>query len=361
MAGKKSPLTRRFSARALLRAAAGLTGLLLAATSTAPVHAEDTKATSVVLAVPAVVITLSAAYVADDMGIFKKNGLDVKTIKIAGVGSANAVISGSADFAVVSSLSLIRAVAKSQPLMAIAETLDRPIIQVVLRKDIAEAGGFDRKSPFKQRAALLRGRSIAVDEAGSFLHAYILMMAKRAAIDPKDIQVSFMQPQAMLAAFQTKQIDAFAMAPPWPLIPYVDGTAAMIASGPDGDPSDLDPFASTVVITQRETCQSRRPLCVSIGRSFVEAEDYIQQHPADVLAMLKRRFPDAGEKVLAAAFNSIREMSPNPPRIDEKGLTNAEGLNVEAGLMKVEDQLKSYKGLYTNEFVELQQSTAGFK
>jgi sulfonate transport system substrate-binding protein len=334
------------------RAVAALAIFFLALTGAAPAHAEDAKSTSVVLAVPAVVITLSAAYVADDMGIFKKHGLDVKTIKIAGVGSANAVISGSADFAVVSSLSLIRAVAKGQPLIAIAETLDRPIIQVVLRKDIAQAAGFDRKSPFKQRAAALRGRSIAVDQVGSFLHAYILMMAKRAALDPKDIRISFMQPQEMLAAFQSKQIDGFAMAPPWPLIPYLEGTAAMIASGPDGDPADLNPFASTVVITRRETCQNRRPLCVSFGRSFVEAENYIQQHPAEVLAMLKKRFPDVGDKILAAGFDAIREMSPKSPRIDEKGLANAEGINVEAGLMKADDKLKSYKGLFTNEFVE---------
>lgn len=58
------------------------------------------------------------------------------------------------------------------------------------------------------------------------------------------------------------------------------------------------------------------------------------------------------DKVLAAAFATIRKISPYPPRIDAKGLDNVERFNIDAGLMKPEDKLASYDGLYTNEFVK---------
>ena len=306
----------------------------------------------VVLANPAVSLSFSASYLAEDLGIFKQNGLEVKIILIPGVGAFNAVISGSADFAQPSAISLTRAAAKGQRMLAIAETSNKPIIQVALRKDIAEAGGFDPKAPFAKRAALLRGRTIAADATGSLIHGYVLLMAKRAGIDPSEVQMAFMQPPAMLAAFQTKQIDGFAMSPPWPLVPVLQGTAVMLASGPDGEPADLDPFANNVLVTRPDTCEKRRTVCEAMGKSFVAAEAYIHDHADEALAILKKRFPTLDDKVLAGAFASIRKISPNPPVISAKGLENAEIFNIQAGLMKADEKLASYDGLYTNAFVK---------
>lgn len=326
--------------------------IAVVAAGAAPVRAEEAKLADVVLANPAISLSFTAAYVAQDLGIFAKHGLQVKMIEVPGVGAINAVISGSADFAQPSSLSLTRAAAKGQRLLAIAETSNKPIIQVALRKEIAEAGGFDPKAPFATRAALLRGHTIAADATGSLIHAYVLLMAKRAGLNANDIQIAFMQPPNMIAAFAAKQIDGFAMSPPWPLIPVMQGGAVMLASGPEGEPADLDPFANNVVVTRPETCQQRRPLCVGMGGAFVEAEAYLHDRPAEALQLIKKRFVALDEKVLAAAFETIRKISPSPPLVSKEGMENAEIFNVDAGLMKPEDKLGSYDGLSTDEFVK---------
>jgi ABC-type nitrate/sulfonate/bicarbonate transport system substrate-binding protein len=323
----------------------------LAIGATRLAQAADTL-TPVIMANPAESLSFSAAYLAEDLGIFKQNGMAVKMILIPGVGAFNAVVAGSADFAQPSAISLTRAAAKGQRLLAIAETTNRPIIQVALRKDIAEAGGFDPKAPFEKRAALLRGRTIAADATGSLIHGYVLLMAKRAGIDTSAMQVAFMQPPNMLAAFQAKQIDGFAMSPPWPLVPVLKGDAVMLASGPDGEPSDLEPFANNVVVAKPETCQQRKALCEGMGKSFTEAEAYMRDHPDEALALLKKRFATLDDKVLAGAFETIRKISPNPPAVSAKGLENAELFNIDAGLMKPEDKLASYNGLYTDAFVK---------
>jgi len=326
--------------------------LVLLSLPAPPTRAEEAKLTDVVLANPAISLSFSAAYLAEDLGLFVKHGLRVKMIEIPGVGAINAVISGSADFAQPSSLSLTRAAARGQRLLAIAETSNKPIIQVALRKEIAEAGGFDPKAPFEKRSALLRDRTIAVDATGSLIHAYVLLMAKRAGIDASGIKIAFMQPPSMVAAFQAKQIDGYAMSPPWPLIPVVEGSAVMLASGPDGEPPDLEPFANNVVVTRPETCQQRRPVCQAMGAVFVEAEAYIHDHPAEALALLKKRFSKLDDKVLAAAFEAVRKISPTPPLVSKKGMENAELFNIDAGLMKPEEKLASYDGLATDEFVK---------
>ena len=83
----------------------------------APASAQQVD--DVTMALPAVGFPFTSAYIADDLGLWAKHGLRVKTIVIAGIGSTNAVISGSAEFAQISGLSLTRAASKGQRLLAI--------------------------------------------------------------------------------------------------------------------------------------------------------------------------------------------------------------------------------------------------
>src|SRR5262249_40479143 len=125
----------------------------------------------IVLADPAFSMTFSAGYVATDLGLWQKHGIRVKTVAITGIGAVTSVISGSSHFAQASASSFGRASARGQKLIAIATTIARPFAQIVLRKDIAQAGGYDAKAPLEKRGALLKGRTIAVDSINSMIHA----------------------------------------------------------------------------------------------------------------------------------------------------------------------------------------------
>lgn len=120
---------------------------------------------------------------------------------------------------------------------------------------------------------------------------------------------------------------------------------------PNGDPSDLDPFANGLIVARAETCRQRPAICAAMGHSFVEAETYLHDHPRESLSLLKHRFPKIDDKVLAAAFDVILKISPNPPRITAKAIENTERLNIEAGLLKPQDKLASYDGITTDEFL----------
>lgn len=305
---------------------------------------EDTS-----LAYPNVAFTFSAAYVAEDMGFFTKQGLRLKPLSIAGPGSTNAVISGSADFALASATVQTRAAAHGQRLLSIANPTNRPVVQIILRKELA--ANFDPKASLNDRVKLLRGRTIAVDAIGSIIHGYALMLAKRAGIAPADLRVSPMAPPTALAAFQTKQIDGFAMSMPWPIGPVLEGNATVIASGIDGDPADMVPFAMASLVTKPETCEKRKSVCTKMGHAMAEATAYILDHPAEALALLKKRFSTLDDKVLAAGFEQIRKATPRVPITEKAALENGEIYSIDAGLLKPEEKLKSYDGLYTDQYV----------
>ena len=158
--------------------------LSAAALLTAAAPARAQPAEDAVLAVPNVALTFAPGYLAEDLGLFAKHGLNLKSVVIAGIGSANAVISGSADFAQISGATLTRAAARGQRMLAIASTLNRPTIQIVMRKEMAAAAGFDPKAALDKRMQVLRGRTIAVDSINSVIHAYVLLLARRAGYAP---------------------------------------------------------------------------------------------------------------------------------------------------------------------------------
>jgi NitT/TauT family transport system substrate-binding protein len=304
------------------------------------------------LAIPAVSLTFSAGYIAEDLHLWAKHGLAVKTVEIAGIGATNAVISGSTDFAEISAASLTRAAAHGQRLLAIASLIDRPFTQIVLRKDLAAAAGFDLRAPLDKRGLALKGRTIAVDAVNTVNHAYLRLVLARAGVEPESVRVAPMEPNSMIAAFAAKQIDGFAMSLPWPLIPVQDGTAVLVASGPDGDPVDMKPLGQNILVTRPDTCEKHRSLCLKMGQSFAEAIRYAHEHPAETTELLQRRFLKFDAKLLAAAFADFLKVSPNPPAMSAANLENAEIFNIDAKLLQPGDKLKSYDGLFTDAYVK---------
>lgn len=314
-----------------------------------PIRAQSGE--EVILADPAFSLTFAAGYIASDLDLWQKHGIKVKTVQLSGIAAINSVIAGSSQFAQASASSFGRASARGQKLIAIAVTIDRPFAQVVLRKDIAEAGGFDAKAPLEKRAALLKGRTIAVDSINSMIHAYLRLIAARAGFSPDDIRVAPMAPNSMLAAFQSKQIDGYAMSLPWPLKAVQDGEALLIASGPDGEPGDMIPFGHNMIVAKQDTCAQKKPLCLAVGQSIKDATAFIKNKPDEAFAILKKRFPTLDEPLLKASFEELRKVTPSPPVVNKASIENSELFNVQAGLLKPDEKLKSYDGLFTNEFV----------
>jgi NitT/TauT family transport system substrate-binding protein len=306
----------------------------------------------IIIAMPNYTFNGTPNYIAEELGLFAKRGLRVKIIQISGVGATNAVIAGSADFVYAGGSTLARAAARGQRLLGIAMTAERNIVAITMRKEVAAAAGFDAAAPLEKRAAVLRGRTFGVGSINANPHAYLLAVASRGGVKPDDLRVTALEGNAMWAAFQSKQIDGMSNSPPWPLKPVVDGLSVVIASGPDGDPPNAVPFAYNVVLAKPDTCEKRRNVCMAMGAVIKEAITYMHSHPAEVRTILAKNFPTLESKLIESAYAEVLKSTPKVPAITRQALDNADEFNVEAGMMKASDKLKSYDGLYTDEFVK---------
>lgn len=317
--------------------------------SARPARAEDEHA---LLVLPADVMQFLGIYAAEDRGFWKEQGLDVAMQMIPGVGAFNAVVSGSADFSVSSGAALTRAAAHGQRMLAIANMIDKPVWSIVIQKDIADAAHFDPNAPLAERAKILAGRRIGIDAVNSVVHAYLRVIAKAGGLDPDSITVAPLQPADTLAAFARHALDGFVGGTPWPQEVLQQGTAVVVASPTQGDPSWIAPNGSGVIVTRPEFCQQHRSVCMKLGHGLLEGAKFIHDQPAEALALMKKHFAKIDPAVVERSFHVVQLGTPVPPSMTAEVLRNSERLNLEAGLMKPDEQLKSYDGLFTSEFVQ---------
>ena len=74
----------------------------------APLHAQQGKLEEATMALPVASLSFSMTYLADDLNLWEKHGVKIKTIEISGIGAMNSVISGSTQFTQSSGSATVR-------------------------------------------------------------------------------------------------------------------------------------------------------------------------------------------------------------------------------------------------------------
>ena len=317
----------------------------------APAQAEGALEQSS-LALPATSLTFSTSYIADEMGLWRKEGLEVKIVNITGVGAPNAVIAGSVDFTVTTASTFERAAERGQRMLVIANLLERPMMELVLSRKAADAARVTDASPLVARARALKGRTIAVEGVYTNLHAFLKLVALKGGLDPEtDLHLAPTPNPNMPAAMAAGAIDGFSSSLPWTTGAVASGQAIMVASSARGDLPELLPFAYAVVMTRPQLCREHPSICRKMAQGYRAAGTMLRNHRQESMAALRPRFSRIDENVFETAVATIAAATPAVPQVDRAALENAEHFNVISGVVKSDQMLKSFDGLYTDEFL----------
>ncbi len=305
-----------------------------------------------IIALPAVSVLFLVEYVAEDSHLWEQQGLGVKVLNINGIGSINAVIANSADFSMSSGPSITRAYARGQKLVALATALNQSGQDVVVRKDIADAAHFDPSAPLATRAQILKGRTIAVSAIGAIPDLILRAVAKTAGITPDQLIVPPMQPPEFLAAFARKAIDGFSNTPPFIQQVVLYGTGVIVSDSAKGEPTEFSPVSSSLLLARADFCATHQSICEKTVHGVVEAIQIIRHDQAATLAIMRARFPAYDDKVLLAAYEMVKAMTPDSPVTTAQELENGDLLNIAAGFMRQDEKLANYSDLADNSFVK---------
>lgn len=307
----------------------------------------------VVMAIPSPSLSFAATFVAEDMGLYKKEGLNVTTRNLTGVASPNAVLAGSAHFTIGQGPTFLRAAAQGQKFYAFANIIDKPMIEFVLRKDVAEKVGIVEGMPVAEKAKRLKGLTIAVQGVGSIIHAWARYVIAKGGLDVEnDVRIAPMDPPAMLPAMENKAIDGFTVVIPFTTQAILKGSAVMVASAITDAP-ELVPFGGAVLYALPSTCEKNREMCARMARVYAGAAKLIQEQPDKVFEeVLKKRFAKMDPDLLKAAWKQALAAHAKDIRVNDAQLENSQKVNIDAKLLDPKEALKSFAGLYTDEFVK---------
>ena len=89
-----------------------------------------------------------------------------------------------------------------------------------------------------------------------------------------------------------------------------------------------------------------------MATAFADAAKFIKEKPAETFALVRKRFPKMDPKVLEEAWKVVSKAHTADVRIQENTLNNSQKWTLDAGLLDPKNEVKSYKGLWTTEYVK---------
>jgi NitT/TauT family transport system substrate-binding protein len=333
----------------MLRFTALAAALAGAVALSGPAQAETMEHTSVAL--PATTITFLPVYVAEDMGIWKKLGLDVTLHNITGMGATNAMLANSVDFAVQSGPSLIRGNIRGRHMLGIAEMANHEAFALMARK--ASFPGLDWKGSLKERVAALKGKKISVDSPNTVVDVLLRYYGDKAGLNAKtDMTEVYMQPTEAIAALKSGSIDAAMLNYPWVDTADREGAASMLVNAITELP-ELTPTIATTTTTREGFCDSHESICAKLAHGYVESHRFIHEHPDEALQIALKRMQGANHDDLEKSLHVLVTAMPEVPRYDSASFPNTQKLMIFGGILNKDEAQKDFAKMFTNKYVDM--------
>lgn len=331
--------SRLFSA---VRCAAIIAATLL----TGAAEAQSTK-----LALPQEGFGYLDTFIAKDAGIWRDLGLDVEIVYIRGTGGISGLLSGSVDFANISAGSVARVASRGQPLEVLANLVGSLIIEVVIRKDHADAAKLSPNAPLNERLALLRGKTIATAPVNTIIYNFLKVAAGKAGMNAEtDMRLAVVEEgQNAVVALERKQVDAMVQSPPWTQEGVSVGGVRLI--GPEDLP-EFNPFGFTLLVGRPGFCAKNEMLCQKMVTGVVRAARFIHERPEETMKLLEKRFPALPEATLRASLKVITAATLNPPTFEPSAMQNAIRFEIKAGTTDASHSDVASKIPFTNKYLK---------
>ena len=286
------PLSGNISRRSVLRVAAGAAFIAPVAIATSGALAQPRKLT---FAWNANAFCLSPIVVAQELGYFERNGVQVELINYT----------GSTD-QLLESL----ATAKADAAVGMIHRWLKPLESGFDVKLIASShGGCVRLVGVKKSGAVdlqaLKGKTIGVSDLGGPGKNFFSIMLTKAGIDAeRDVEWRQYPGDLLGIAAEKGEIQAIADGDPtlYLLEKHAPGFYTEIATNLSGEYKDK---VCCVVGARGELVRKERPVAAGIVRAIVQASDYVADHPNESAKIFSKYSPKVPAEDLRALLGTL--------------------------------------------------------
>ena len=246
----------------------------------------------------------SGMFMAQQEGLFKKNGLDVELIHIASSSRGiQAILAGEIAFSFMDGSNAAQANLKGANLAMVAGATNRQVFSLMANADF-------------KRIADLRGRKIGITRVGSSTHTSALYALGSAGLKPADYQIlPLLEVPNIYTALAAGQIDAGVMSPPTNARAKRSGFVELMNIAKEGPE-----FVSVAVGTSRSYITANEDIVRRVVRAYAEGVQVFKSNKAAALKMIQKQLKVSDPEIQEDTYNQFREYLEYPPYVSRKGL-----------------------------------------
>jgi NitT/TauT family transport system substrate-binding protein len=286
-----------------------------------------------------VVATVSFAflpvYVAQHMGYFEAEGVDLKTVTASSAQAGLAAVTkGSAAYYLSTPVAGARSAAQGAPMLNCGALMAQNPTNIVVSAEIAKKFKIDDPSalPLARRVEMLKGLRLAAHTPGSSPDLALRYLARQSGLDSeRDMQVLPIVQNAILAALENNRIDGFAYSSPLADQAIVKYGAKRLISMAAGEYPPLAGQLSITMVCNKDWVEKQTDAAAATLRAIWRAMRLMQSDPAKARAAARKAFGSMEDQVFDAAFETNRKAFPDSPRITAKQMSEALAFHTATG------------------------------
>lgn len=296
--------------------------LVAAALASAACGSSGADGGHVTIAISSESLATQLVRMADDLGMFKAEGVDVELVNSNGGAQAvTAMLSGNVQFASAGAPEVITSNAEGRDVRAIARLYSGLSGSLVLSRSTADRLGIDPNAPLderltspdkpiEERLKALDGLDVAFSSATSSLKSPVMSSAESVGAKVNPV---YMKQESMPAALSAGAIDAFQASPPVSELGVSTAGGVMWIEGPTGQfPDEFTPVSSSTLMTTGAFVESDPDTVKKIARAITRTAQYVVDNPDKAEANVRTRFTDVDEKIFDAAWQANKDSFTHP-------------------------------------------------
>ena len=271
----------------------------------------------------------SGMFMAQQEGLFKKNGLDVELVHIPSSSRGiQTILAGEIAFSFMDGANEVQADIKGANIALVAGATNRQVFSLMARPEIKKIGD-------------LMGKKIGITRIGSSTHTSALFALGTAGLKPSDYQIlPLMEVPNILTALMAGQVDAGVVSPPTNSRARKAGLNELMNLAKEGPE-----YVSVGVGTSRSYINANEDIVRRVVRSYAEGVYLFKTNKEMALKMIQNQLKVKDVDIQEDTYNQFRQYLEYPPYVSRKAM--------EAVIADVAEKEPAAKAAKPDDFIDM--------
>ena len=247
---------------------------------------------------------MSGTWVAQEQGLFKKNGLEVELVHIPSTSRAiQVMLAGEIQYSYMDGRNSVTAAMKGADVVILAGVSNRLVFSFMARPGLKS---------FNE----LRGKKIGITRLGSSTHSVTLWVMNKYGLKPEEIQLlQLVDVPNIFTAIVAGQIDAGALSPPTNFRARKAGLSELIDLSKDGPE-----YVSVAIGSTRSFVKNNEEMTRRFIRAYSEGVQVLKANKAAGMGAIQKYARIKDPDILEATYGEARAYIESVPYVTRKGM-----------------------------------------